>query len=454
MNLVVSERVPVEFEGDGAGVGELSWGQQAVWKGMVDSGDSLTMTAVRPLGCGATMDDFVAEYGFYLSRYEAMRTLIRFESDGRALQVVHASGVAEIEIYDAHDRDPAEIAAEVDTRYASAVFDYQHEWPMRWALVRRDGVLTHAVTAIAHHVADGASAFAMFEDRRDRDPVTGQPRRPPGIQPLAQARLQQTPSARRQNDAALRYWEEQLRVIPPTPFPAARPPESDDPTPGRFLEVDLSSPALHRAMRVLATRLGVTTRAVLYAAFAGALTSLTGVNPVATRVTVNNRFRPGLANAAGPMAQLGLCTLDTADANFEELVLRARRRLLVAQKYAYYSPDDADGLVERVGRERGVAFDLRCMFNDRRGEDGPIETIADEAEIRGARPGTTLDWREVDKLHQRLMIHINDHPTAVAATVQVDTAYLSRADTTALLGRMEELAVAAADRAGADLKES
>jgi hypothetical protein len=444
MNIVVTERVPVEFDGEGAGVGELSWGQQAVWKGMVDSGDSLTMTAVRPLGPGATTDDFVSEYGFYLSRYQAMRTLLRFEPDGHAVQVVHSSGVAEIEIYDAADRDPADVAAEVDAHYVATVFDYEREWPMRWALVRCDGVLTHAVTAIAHHVADGESALAMFEDRRDRDPVTGQPPRPPGIQPLAQATLQRTGPALRQNAGALRYWEEQLRIIPPTMFPAARPPASDDPYPERFWEADFRSPALHLAMHVVARRLGVSTRAVLYAGFAGALSRTTGVNPVATRVTVNNRFRPGLANAAGPMAQLGLCTLDVADASLADLALRARRRLLVAEKYAYYAPDEADALVERVGRDRGVTIDLRCMFNDRRNGDDPVETMPDEAEIRTALPATTLGWREVERLHQRLMIHINGHPTVVNAVVQVDTAYLSRADTTAVVRRMESMVLAAA----------
>ena len=105
MEIVATERVPVAFEGDGAGTGELSWGQQAVWKGMTDSGDSLTMTAVRELGPGATVEEFVFEYGFYLGRYQAMRTLLRFGPDGRARQVVHASGTAEIEIYDARGGD-------------------------------------------------------------------------------------------------------------------------------------------------------------------------------------------------------------------------------------------------------------------------------------------------------------------------------------------------------------
>jgi hypothetical protein len=407
------------------------------------------MTAVRELGPGATVEEFVFEYGFYLGRYQAMRTLLRFGPDGRARQVVHASGTAEIEIYDARGGDPAELADAIDAHYATTVFDYEREWPMRWALVRRDGRLTHAVTAIAHHVADGASAIAMFEDLRDRDPVTGQPPRPPGMPPLAQAELQHAIPGRRQNDAAARYWEEQLRIVPPTMFPAARLTESSEPLPDRFGQAEFSSPALHLAMRAVAGRLGVSTRVVLYTAFARALSAATGVNPVATTVTVSNRFRPGLANAAGPLAQLGLCTLDVADATFDELVLRAGARLLVAQKYAYYEPDTIDRLTERVGRQRGVTLDLRCMFNDRRGRDEPMSSAPDEAEIRAALAATTLTWHEVDRLHQRLMIHVNEHPTALTASVQVDTDYLGRADTAGVLLRMESMVVAAAlDAAG------
>ncbi len=444
MDIVVAQRLPVPFEGEGAGTGELSWGQQSVWKGMVESGVSLTMTAIRELEPGADPKEFVDEFEFYLSRYQAMRTLLRFEPDGRVLQVVHATGTAEIEVYDAGDRDPAQVAAEVEHHYLATVFDYAHEWPMRWALVRRDGVLTHAVAAIAHHVADPTSAMAMFEDLRDRDPETGKPRRPPGIQPLEQARQQQTPSAQRQNQAAQRYWEEQLRAIPPTMFPDAPPSDPNDRYPGRYWEADYSSPALHLALRNVAARLGVTTSAVLYAAFARALSGTTGVNPIATTVTVNTRFWPGFANAAGPMAQMGLCTLDVGDTGlaFGEIVHRARRRLFTAQKYSYYSPFEADALTERVGRERGVTFDLRCLFNDRRNEDGPIQTVP-ASDLRGA-PATTAKWKEIEGLHQMMMIHVNPDPSSLTALVQVDTAYFAREDMAAVLRRMEATVLDAA----------
>jgi hypothetical protein len=436
----VAERVRVPFTGEGGGVDALSWGQRSIWSEMVRAGNSLTMTAVRVLGPGATVDEVVDEYRFYLSRYQTMRTLLRFEPDGRVLQVVEESGTAEIAIYDAGGRDPGEVAAEISTHHTVTPFDYEREWPMRMALVRRDGVPTHLVVTLSHHVADPASAMAMFTDLGSRDPATGEPPRPPGLQPLAQARLQRAPAARRQNEAALRYWEEQLRVIPPTmlPLPDGPMPDRAD----RFWEADYVSPSLHLALGAVAARLGVNTRPVLYAAYAVALARTTGIDHVATTITVNNRFRPGLADAAGHMSQHGLCTLDVGDADdfgFDALVLRARRRLLLAQKHAYYAQDEVDELIARVGRERGVSFELLCLFNDRRGEDDPAGAVPREAEV----PASSIVWRWMPSLHQRLMLHFNPSPDSVSVLVQADTAYLDRGTVELFLRRMENAAVGA-----------
>ena len=43
-----------------------------------------------------------------------------------------------------------------------------------------------------------------------------------------------------------------------------------------------------------------------------------------------------------------------------------------------------------------------------------------------------------------LMVHVNEHPTALTALVQVDTAHLSRADMAAVLQAMEATVLDAA----------
>jgi hypothetical protein len=434
------ERIAVPFAGEGSGAGQLSWGQQSIWKEMAAAGNSLAMTAVRELEPGATIDRYVDEYRFYLSRYQSMRTLLRFAPDGSVSQVVQDSGTAEIEMYDSAGGDPADVAAEVSARYFDVAFDHEREWPMRMALVRHAGALTHLVVAIAHHVADPTAAMAMFEDLSSRDPATGEPPRPPGLQPLEQARLQTMPSALRQNEAALRYWETELLTLPSPRLPRsgdAAPPEH------RYWALELRSPALYRALRAVAARLRVTTTPVLYAAFVDALGRATGATRVATMITVNNRFRPGLADAAGPMSQHGLCTLDLSGDGLDELVLQARRRLLAAQKNAYYAQGDVDEIVARVGRERGVSLDQLCLFNNRRAEDGPIETAPTAADVRAAG-ATTFEWQRLQRLHRRLMVHVNDAADALAVRAEIDTAAIGRGDLMALLGRMEATVVDAA----------
>jgi hypothetical protein len=438
----VAELVAVPFAGEDGGTGPLSWGQQSIWAEMARAGNSLPMTASRALEPDETEAKFVDELSFYLSRYQTMRTLLKFEPDGRISQVVEDSGVAHIEVYDAADEDPADVAAEIALRYTWTPFEYEHEWPIRMALVRARGALAQLVLQISHHVADPTSALAMFEDMMSRDAETGEPSRPPGLQPLAQARLQQEPSALRQNDAALRFWEARLRVIPPTMFPRAG--QADAPLEDRFREGDFVSPVLHLALRAVAARAGVNTGSVLFAAYAQALAETTGVEPVAAMITVNNRFRPGLASAAGHMSQHGLVTLDLADATFDDLARRARGRLLQSQKNAYYAQTDVDELIERIGRERGVTFDLLCLFNDRRSPDESLDVVPTEAEIRAAIPATTTDWRNLPSLHQRLMLHIGDGPGAVATLVQADTAYISFSDLNAFLRRLESIVVEAA----------
>jgi hypothetical protein len=318
----VAERVPVPFVGgDGGGTGPLSWGQQSIWAEMARANNSLPMTAVRALEPDETMEKFVEELAFYLSRYQCMRTLLTFEPDGRISQVVADSGVAHIEVYEAGDEDSADVAAEIALRYTWTPFDYAHEWPIRSALVRKDGALAQLVFQLSHHIADPTSALAMFEDMVSRDPVSGEPPREPGMQPLAQALLQQEPSAIRVNEAALRFWEARLREIPPTMFPRAD--SSATRFEDRFREADFVSPALHLALRTVAARVGVNTGSVLFAAYAMALAEYAGVEPVAAMITVNNRFRPVWPRRPGTCRSTVSWTLEVGDAPLDELARRA-----------------------------------------------------------------------------------------------------------------------------------
>ena len=280
------ENVPVRFSGGGTGEAPLSWGQQALWQVMRDKQTWLPIGAWLPLPPGTTVADAAADLRFVMSQYPSLRTRLRFDPDGPK-QVVSGSGEIPLEIVDAPDgADPAEVAERVRQHYFDRAYDFATEWPLRMAVIRHRGALTHRVWVMCHLVTDGTGALVILDDlahrdHADSDAVAARP-------PLEQARWQRSPAGRRQNDAALRYWENMLRTVSVRRFPEGA--GTDRP---RYWQAQLDSPAMDLALRAVAARTGAEVSSVLLTAFAVALVRVTGVNPVVTVLLVNNRFRPG-----------------------------------------------------------------------------------------------------------------------------------------------------------------
>jgi len=434
--------ISVPFHGEGAGVGELTWGQKHIWTAMRDSGSSLSMSAIRPLPEGARVDEFVDELRFFMSRFQPMRTRLVFPPDGGTLQEVYASGEARLEIVDIDaGTDAAKTAETLSQRHVDTPFDYAHEWPLRMALVRQDGVLTHLVTTLCHIAADATGAFAMFMDLLRRDPETGEPAGPvAGLQPLELARTQREPAARRQSDAALRHWEDLLRTMEPKRL--ADPVDRGEP---RFRQVGYTSPATHLGLRLLGERLRLDAAPMLLAAFAIALARVTGRNPVVTQLIGSNRFRPGFAEIVSPVNQTGLCSLDVAGITIAEAMLLTKRRSITAYKYAYYDPDDLDELLARVRRDRGD-LDRSVVYNDRRPPGPPPDPggpVPSEAEIRAVADAGVLRWERLDQFKGKLMLNVNNEPDTVDLMAHADTRYLSTEDIDALLRGVESVVIEA-----------
>lgn len=358
----------VPFAGDGSGVGELTWGQLAIWRSMWATGMSLSLGGVQPLPPGVTVDDAVAALVFMMERHQSLRTRLELGPDGSARQSVSASGEVPLEVVDVpDDADPAAaaaIAAAVCDRYLGQNFDYCHEWPIRTAVVRHRGQATHSVAAYSHLAVDAHGLYALMADLLTAGPLAAPNGPPPpvtALQPLEQAQRQRTPAARQQSNASLRYWESILRSIEPRRFT-----ESTDKREPRYWELRYTSPAAHLAALSIAARNRVGTGPVLLAAFAIALARVTGINPVVVQTAISNRFRPGLADSVSPLTQSSLCVLDVADCTFDEVATQAGRASLRAARHAYYDPVACDELIAQVSRERGIPIDVDCHFNDRR----------------------------------------------------------------------------------------
>jgi len=437
------ELVPVAFRGDGEGVEELSWGQWELWEGLDRLGTWMPIGMVRPLSPDTTVDDVAGQLRFMMSRYQTMRTRLRFDPDGPK-QVVHGAGETKLEVVDTEEgEEPAKAAERTRQRLVETPYDFADHWPVRMAAIRHRGLLTHVVLVVCHLVTDARGASVLLSDLAARDPVTGEvPHPPAAAQPLAQARWQRSPAGQRQSRMALRYWEELLRTIPARRFPGTGSPRRP-----RYWQAGFDSPAALLAIHAISARTGSGTAPILLTTFCVALARCTGINPVATRVIVDNRFRPGFADVVCPLAQAGLLVVDVAGATFDTALDRTRRRSMAGYKYAYFDASQVYQLIEQVSRDRGEKLHLGCFFNDRRGQPAtePVPTAPTRQEVEAARSRTAIRWeRQQDEPFEELFLHVNAARDTLDLTAQFDTRYLSPAEVEALLREMEAMAVAAA----------
>lgn len=431
------ERVAVAFEAEDAGVEELTWGQWSIWEAMARHGSWLPMGGSKPLASGVSVDDVADELRYLMTRYPSMRTRLRFDAARHPVQELFGSGKIDLEIYDVNSGEPERLAAAVEAHYRHAAFDFADDWPVRMAVVRRDGELTHMVAIMCHLVTDGAGARVMLSEVESRTstPATG-------MQQLEQARWQQSEAGRRQNDMALRHFERVLRAIAPR-----RLPDSPDPRSPRHWIGEFRSRALRPAAQAVAQRTGVASSPVLLALFAIALARITGINPVVTRPLVGNRFRPGLADVVCMLALPGICVLDVADVTVDEAAVRAQRAIMSAYKYGYYDPRRLAELIAGISRERGPDFDVSCLFNDRRDERGGQPTTAPVSakELHEARTQSTFRWTEkTDRPSERMFLNIEDEPEGLLLIVSADTHYFPPAHFEALARGIEAVAIEAA----------
>lgn len=433
----MTETILVDFAGDGAGVDDLTWGQIGLWQAMCGNGRSRTMGGVTPLPAGMTVDDAADILRFVMGRHQALRTRLVL-ADGVARQSCESAGKVPLTIVDAAGDDPSAVAERVFTDYQERNFDYEHEWPVRMALIRAGGELTHTVVVYLHLAIDAGGLAALLADLAARDPVTGAAPPVTAVPPLEQARQQRGPEAARACAASLKHLDRVFRTMSPSRFGPPR-----YPGPAAFRQLRYRSPTAALAVRAAAAQLGSNTSSVLLAVFATGLARHTGNSPVMAWLMVNNRFRRGFTDSVSALVQISPCLIDVTDVTLAEAVRRARAGALAAYKNAYYDPNLQDELIDRINAERGVEVDHSCFYNDRRQADrdpvgAPVPTAAD---ITAAGPGE-FAWDDEPHLpRQKLYFHVADPPGALDFIMSVDTRYFEERDMRAVLRGMEDVAV-------------
>jgi len=435
---------------------------------MQRTGRTMNIGGVMALPPGTPVEEMTGVLRFVLGRHQALRTRLLFPDspdDGiHPQQAVSESGEAALRVIDIdEDDDAAAVAEETRSDYEYTPFDYAVEWPVRMAVVRQGGRLTHLVVQYGHVMVDGASLAVVSEDLRNLDPATGAAMTPlVAVTPLELARMQAGTAGRRQSAKSLRYWESVLDSIPARRFG-----ESDDPREPRFWEILCYSPAMHLGLESVAARTGAATSHVLLAAYAVALARITGRNPSVAQVVVNNRFRPGLAQSVSQISQNSLAAIDVADCAFDDVVARAWKAGKDAFMHGYYDIADHAALLEDVERRRGEPVDISCYVNDRRGPDQPglADRVATEEQLRAALKRTRLRWdRKFPMYDGSFFLHVDSGPDtnvpgrdvpeerespAVYFAIWADTHCLAPAEIEACARELEAVVVEAALDPGA-----
>jgi hypothetical protein len=429
-----TEHVVVPFAGEGSGDEPLTWAQRELWAVIIRQRSWMPLGEPNPLPPGTTVDDVAGVLRHLMSRHQSLRTRLRYDADGSLRQVVVASGEAWLEVVDAGDDDPEQIAEEIKHHYQRIPLDHVEQWPIRMAVIRRHGVPTHQVTIIAHLAIDASGGAVMLADLASGTdaPVVGR-------QGLDQARWQRSPAGVRQHESSMRHWEKGMLRIPPL----------DDAARGhryepRHWQGQSTSTALFLAVRAIVAQTGADSGHVLIALYAAAYGRRTGRGVVALRPLVNNRFRREFSDVVGLLIQNGLCVVDVGDVPFVEVLDRVRRATLAAYKHAYYDPAGLRELIATIDAVHGPVLDAACFFNDRRTVHRDITGIPvpTPEQIRAALPASTLKWgggRDIP--YETAMLHVEDVPGEISLLFQVDTHCMSVPDMQACIRGMEAIAV-------------
>jgi hypothetical protein len=446
------DRIAVPFTGAEAGTQPLTWGQKAILQDMQESGSQFSMPGRFDLPDGSSVEDVAARLGGLVRRHAALRARLGTDGAGRLRQEVAGSGQIGLDILtlpdDAGRADVARYADHLWDTWPLDRFDFYRDWPLRMAVLRHRGTCVRLVWVLSHLVADGGAHLLLLADlvaAGTAGHAAGEPRRP---QILDVARSEQAPQLRQLSSRAMRYWESQLRYIPPQTFgEPARPRGQAGP---QYRQARFSSSAAHLAMLSIAKRTGTDASRVTLAVIATAIGRATGVNPLTVKVMVNNRFRPGLADVIAPIAQNSVVTIDVADTTVDEVVARARGASLTAGMRAYYDPDELREVSARLDAERGYPAVVTCRVNDQRAmimradEEAGLSEVTPEL-VAPRLAETSLTWLGPrDHMHEQANILVEPRSGVVSLHMMWDRWSLTDGQVEALLRGVEEVAVEAA----------
>ncbi|WP_308271959.1 condensation domain-containing protein [Kitasatospora sp. SUK 42] len=446
--MTTRQLLEIDFTSGRSGSGPATWGQRAIWDAVhrLAPADAprYNIATAAPLDPGLPLPTLLDALAQLLHLHDSLHTRLVPSPDGGLRQVVDANGTLTVEVVSGtdHDGDLAETGARLHRELAARPFDTAAQWPLRVGVVEAGGLVRYISLVLSHTAVDGSGMNRLVADLSALS-LGGSPDelaklREPAQQPLEEAEFQTSDRGRRRDTAARRQFLRKLRLGPPRLFPRPGAPAGEPPA--RFPNAVLRSPALPRAVELVAAAHRVSTSSVLLAATATMTARLAGTDEAVLSVVVNNRFLPELTNAVSVLSNEGLFHLPDATAEFGDVVRRTHAAAIGTYRHAYYDKLALAAETEQLAADGVPLADRSCVFNDTR-------------ELLPSAPGpadgaTTLSWPVEFEPRPGLSYALDalQSPEALSLAMTADPAVLPHPAMERFLYGVEELILTEAER--------
>jgi hypothetical protein len=451
--LILVDELVVAFSGDHAGEGPLTVGQLNTLQWLGNGSLYTSVDWVLDLPDGVGLADITESVAVLLGRHESLRTTFTAgAATDEPRQRVISHGELAVAVYRADgEDDPAVVTQRLTERLQATPFRLDDQLPVRVGVAVRDDRPLTAVIVGTHLAADCGSLMRLGEqfaelvrhpDRR----VVG----PRGHQPLDQAAQEHTPAGQRRLASTLEHWRRLLLRMPQCLYAAP----VVDRDAGGPLTGFLESPAVARALPLVAARTGASRPMVLLAAYGALLARRTGEHDLAFATVVHNRVGAHLHDYIGTLAQDSLLAFDAATSSFDELVRRVGAATIAANRYGMFRADRLRAVQREAGQARGTFFQRDCAVNIMgfAGDPAPAASDADaRATARAVEQAVAalgesrLRWWEPPSFRVMLLLRVVDiGGDPVLGLTTDDTSRVPASELSAMLYAMEALVVAAA----------
>ena len=247
----------------------------------------------------------------------------------------------------------------------------------------------------------------------------------------------------------MRFWESQLRDIPPSTF--GEPVHPQGRLGRRYWHGRFASPAAYQAVLAIAQRSGGDVSRVMFGVLATALGRAMGLDRLRAKVILSNRYRPGFAEVIAPLAQNAIISVDLTNATVDEVMARGRQALLASGMHAYYDPDHLNELSARLDAERGYPAAVTLRMNDRRRtsqrwmEEEARAARVTPADIQSRLGETFFSWDgTLDSCHDQAFVTIEDYRGTFHLQLIFDMACLTEEQVENFVYGVEQVAIEAA----------